>query len=408
MIIVNDDFKKSIEIACENLNEKQIRLFLGATAKSLGHGGIRLVSKISGVSEPTIRKGMRELEEDRPVDDDRIRKNGAGRKAIEEKYPGTDIKKLILAIIDPHTYGDPERVLSYTTMSLRKIQEVLKNEYSIEISHTKIGAFLEELGYSRQANRKRLQVGEPHPERNAQFEFINDTAQEFLSAGEPVISIDTKKKENIGNFKNEGTEYRPKNNPRPVLDHDFPLPELGKVAPYGVYVLNNNTGFVNLGLSHDTAEFAGASVLAWWESVGKWTFPNATRLYITCDCGGSNGNRLHMWKYELSKIADATGLEIHVSHYPPGTSKWNKIEHKLFCYITKNWQGQPLVDVETVVRLIGSTTTTKGLSVTCKVDERHYELGVTVPNDIFNNINIEYLNMEQWNYIIRPSKTKSN
>lgn len=401
---INDDYKRSILIACKNLNEKELRLYLGSTAKSLGYGGIKLVSEISNTSVPTIRRGIKELKNEQYIDNNRVRMPGAGRKSLKEQYP--DILNIIKNIVEPNTYGDPEKIILYTTMSLRKIENLLKEKYSIEISHTKIAEFLEELGYSRQSNKKKLQVGKPHPNRNEQFEHINETAQKFIEEGEPVISVDTKKKENIGNFKNTGTEYRPKKNPRSVLDHDFPIQELGKVAPYGIYVVNNNTGFVNLGISHDTAEFAGNSVLRWWESVGKWTFPNATKLYITCDCGGSNGNRLHMWKYELSKIADITGLEIHVSHYPPGTSKWNKIEHRLFCYITKNWQGKPLVDIETVVNLIGSTTTTKGLSVICKVDKTHYELGVKISDMIFNNINIQYLNMHQWNYIIRPTKNE--
>ena len=405
MVTVNDDYRRSIVNACKNLDEKQRRIFLGLQAKAIGYGGIKLMSQISGVSVPTIRRGIREQDAGNNVSDERVRSKGAGRKRIEEKYADVDIKSKILEIVDPHTYGDPERVLSYTTMSLRKIQEELLKE-SIEVSHTKIGHILSDLGYSRQGNKKQLQVGTPHPDRNSQFEHINQTAKDFISEGEPVISIDTKKKENVGNFKNNGTEYRQKKDPRPVLDHDFPLPELGKVAPYGVYVLNNNTGFVNLGTSHDTAEFAGASVLAWWESVGRATFPHATKLYITCDCGGSNGNRLHMWKYELSKIADATGLEIQVSHYPPGTSKWNKIEHRLFCYITENWQGQPLVDIQTIVNLIGSTTTKTGLTVKCLVDMNHYELGVKVSDELFDAIDIEYLDMGQWNYIIRPTKNE--
>lgn len=404
MININDDYKQSILLACDNLDEKQLRLFLGATAKSLGHGGIKLISQISGVSVPTIRRGIRELEAGYAPDDERIRRKGAGRRPVTECYPG--IMEAIQKIIEPHTYGSPEKAVSYTTMSLRRMENILLADYGIKVSHTKISSILDAMGYSRQANKKCLQTGTPHPDRNAQFGFINSTAEGFLQKGEPAISVDTKKKENIGNFKNSGTEYRQKKSPRPVLDHDFPLKELGKVAPYGIYVLNNNTGFINLGTSHDTAEFAGASVLGWWECVGKHTFPDATRLYITCDCGGSNGNRLHMWKYELSKIADITGLEIHVSHYPSGTSKWNKIEHRLFCYISKNWQGQPLVDIETVVSLIGSTTTTKGLSVICRVDENHYDLGVKVSDAIFNTLNIEYLNMGQWNYIIRPSKNE--
>ena len=248
-----------------------------------------------------------------------------------------------------------------------------------------------------------LQVGEPHPDRNRQFEFINSKAENFLRQGLPVISVDTKKKENIGNFKNNGQEYRKSGDPRKVLDHDFPIPELGKVAPYGVYVLNDNTGFVNLGTDHDTAEFAVESIFRWWTTIGKHTFPDADKIYINCDNGGSNGSRLHLWKYELQQFANITGLEIHISHFPPGTSKWNKIEHRLFCYISKSWQGQPLIDIETVVQLISNTTTSKGLKVICRVDNNKYELSRKIPEEEYKNIHIiseEILG--DWNYIIIP------
>jgi len=214
-----------------------------------------------------------------------------------------------------------------------------------------------------------LQVGEPHPDRNEQFEHINATAASYLAEGEPVISIDTKKKENIGNFKNNGKEYREKKDPRKVLDHDFPIEELGKIAPYGIYNLNNNTGFVNVGTSKDTSEFAGESITRWWDIVGKHTFPSSTKIYINCDCGGSNSNKTYMWKYQLQLFANHTGLEVEISHFPPGTSKWNKVEHRLFCYISKNWEGKPLVDIETAIDLIGSTRTTAGLEVVCIRDD---------------------------------------
>jgi hypothetical protein len=248
-----------------------------------------------------------------------------------------------------------------------------------------------------------LQKGEANPDRNAQFEYINKTANEFLEAGEPVISVDTKKKENIGNFKNNGREYQPKGEPRKVLDHDFPIEKLGKIAPYGVYNVNNNIGFVNVGTSHDTSEFAVESISRWWETVGKHTFSNAKKLYITCDCGGSNGNRVRMWKYQLQQFADRTHLEVQVSHFPPGTSKWNKVEHRLFCYISKNWQGKPLVDIQTAIDLIGSTRTTKGLKVICVRDDTEYKLAKKVSDDDFKAINIKKLTLfESWNYLILP------
>jgi hypothetical protein len=250
-----------------------------------------------------------------------------------------------------------------------------------------------------------LQVGEAHPDRNAQFEHINATAAEYIERGEPVISVDTKKKETIGNFKNGGQEYRGNKDPRKVLDHDFPIKELGKISPYGVYNLNNNTGFVNIGTSHDTSEFAVESISRWWEAVGKHTFPGSKRIYINCDCGGSNDYRKRMWKYQLQQFADRTGLEIEISHFPPGTSKWNKVEHRLFCYISKNWQGKPLVDVQTAVDLIGSTRTNVGLEVICVRDDTEYQLAKKVSDADFDTILIVRLHpFESWNYKILPHK----
>jgi hypothetical protein len=274
----------------------------------------------------------------------------------------------------------------------------------LKVSHTTVGEILESLEYSKQANQKMLQVGEAHPDRNAQFEYINETAGKYIEEEIPVISVDTKKKEKIGNFKNEGQEYRKKGQARKVLDHDFPIEELGKIAPYGVYNVNKNLGFVNVGTSHDTSEFAVESISRWWEAVGKHTYPGAKTLYITCDSGGSNGNRVRMWKYQLQQFSNRTGLTIHVSHFPAGTSKWNKIEHRLFCYISKNWQGKPLIDVQTAVELIGSTRTTTGLKVICVRDDTEYELAKKVSDEEFEKINIEkILPFGSWNYYIRPN-----
>jgi len=381
------------------LNEMQKRLFLASEAMSYGRGGIAEVIRISGVSRNTVKRGMVELQNGETFDK-RIRKSGGGRSYVEEKYPG--IEEKIRILVDGSTYGNPERVLSYTTESLRKIKRELESQ-GIDISHETIGKILESMDYSKQANQKMLQVGEPHPDRNAQFEHINKTAAEYISLGVPVISVDTKKKENIGNFKNNGQEYRQTKDPRKVLDHDFPIKELGKIAPYGVYNLNNNTGFVNVGTSHDTSEFAVESISRWWETVGKHTFPGTSKIYINCDSGGSNGNRRRMWKYQLQQFADRTGLKIEVSHFPPGTSKWNKIEHRLFCYISKNWQGKPLVDVQTAVDLIGSTCTTTGLEVICVRDDTEYELAKKVSDLEFESINIIKITpFESWNYKILP------
>ena len=390
------------------LNEAQRRQLQGCIADALGHGGVAYINSITGSARNTITHGkadldntQREKEEEGAREQSHgIRRPGGGRKKISEKQPRLyqDIEELI----DPNTYGNPMKPLRWTTLSLRKIAEALL-EKGYKVSQNIVSRALDAMGYSKQQNQKMYQVGNQHPDRDAQFRHINETAQEYLDKGEPVISIDTKKKENVGNFKNAGSEYRKGKDPRKVLDHDFPIPELGKVNPYGVYVLNNNIGFINLGTSHDTAEFAGESVYRWWETIGKNTFPKAKRLYINCDGGGSNSSRRWVWKYQLQLLANKTGLEIEVSHFPPGTSKWNKVEHRLFCYISKNWQGQPLVDIETIVSLIGSTTTKKGLKVICQVDNNIYETGKNITEEEKSNINIEFLEpLTQWNYIIRP------
>ena len=384
------------------LDERQRRIYLAVEAQSYGWGGISRVCEISGVAPFTVRQGLAEINGEVPLAaSDRVRAPGGGRKRLENSMP--DLDDHILRIVDGSTYGNPEKVLSYTTMSLRGIQERLLTEYGESVSFSSVGNILEKLGYSKQANQKMLQVGKAHPDRNQQFEFINSKAARFLKQGLPVISVDTKKKENIGNFKNNGLEYRKKGDPRKVLDHDFLIPELGKIAPYGVYVLNNNTGFVNLGTDHDTAEFAAESILRWWSAVGKNTFPDATKIYINCDNGGSNGSRLHLWKYELQQFANITGLEVNVSHFPPGTSKWNKIEHRLFCYISKSWQGQPLIDIETVVQLVSNTTTSKGLKVICQVDNNKYALKRKVSDEDYDKIRlVPGKTLGEWNYIIKP------
>ena len=382
------------------LNEMQRRQYAASLAITYGYGGATVVHEITGVSLNTITAGKKELGLKSAGESGRVRKAGGGPKWAEEKYP--DIQKYVREIVDGKTYGNPDKILSWTTESLRSIQKALAQTYNISTSHVTVGAILEALGYSKQANQKMLQVGESHPDRNAQFEFINGKAKEYIEAGEPVISVDTKKKEKIGNFRNSGQEYRRNKDPRKVLDHDFPIKELGKIAPYGIYNLNHNMGFVNVGTSHDTAEFAVESISRWWGVVGKRTFPKATKLLITCDSGGSNGAKTRLWKYQLSQLAKRIGIEIHVCHFPPGTSKWNKVEHRLFCYISKRWQGKPLVSVETAINLIGSTTTTTGLKVLCQRDENIYELAKTVPDEDFESIKIERLSpFENWNYILK-------
>ena len=391
--------KERIERMRPLLDERQWRLYLANEAMSAGYGGISEVSRITGVSRTTITKGIEELSAGETIKG-RVRSEGGGRNYVEATY--SDIEERIRKLIDGSTYGNPERVLSYTTESLRKTEGELKSQ-GVDVSYKTIGKILDSMDYSKQANQKMLQVGEPHPDRNAQFEHINKTAAEYLAAGNPVISVDTKKKENIGNFKNPGQEYRKKKDPRKVLDHDFPIEELGKISPYGVYNLNNNTGFVNVGTSHDTSEFAVESISRWWETVGKHTFPGKKRIYINCDSGGSNGYRVRMWKFQIQEFANRTGLEVEVSHFPRGTSKWNKVEHRLFCYISQSWKGKPLVDVQTAVDLIGSTSTATGLKVICVRDDTEYKLKKKVSNKDFEAININKIPpFEAWNYTISP------
>ena len=386
-------------------DEKCKRILLSKAAEVYGYGGKAHIIALTNTTYPTLHAGGVDANDEEFISSTRIRREGGGRKPITETYPG--ITDILEQIIDGNTYGDPCKELHWvsSTLSLRKISTILEKEYSISISYVKVSQLLKAMGYSKQVNQKMEQLGTPNPNRNEQFEFINQTAHTYLVSGDPVISVDTKKKENIGNFKNSGSEYRKKKDPRKVFDHDFLIPELGKVAPYGVYVLNDNSGFINLGISHDTSEFAVSSISYWWDAVGKNNFPDAKRIYITCDGGGSNGSRSRNWKYELQQFANDTGLEIMVSHYPPGTSKWNKIEHRMFCYISKNWQGKPLIDIETVISLISNTTTKKGLSIVCQLDKKVYETGRKISDEELSKLNITQCEtLGQWNYIVRPQK----
>jgi transposase len=344
------------------------------------------------------------MKENNRVEDttERIRRIGGGRKSVWEKHP--KIKEEIESIVGNATFGNPENPLAYTTKSTRKIKRIL-NERGYEIGHNVVGDLLKELGYSLQQNHKMLQTGEEHPDRNTQFERINDKAKRFLLSGDPVISIDAKKKEPVGNFKNDGRVYKPKKEPAKVLDHDFPLKELGKVTPYGVYDIGRNEGFVNSGISKDTSEFAADGISRWRLTIGKNTYPESRRIHINCDSGGSNGYKNRLFKLQLQEFADQSNLEVHVSHFPPGTSKWNKIEHRLFCYISSHWRGQPLINIETIINLIGSTTTTTGLTVKCVKDDNVYRIGIKVTDEDFGRINLTKEEIcPAWNYIISPSK----
>ena len=405
---INVDVSKLDELILlisNSVDEKQKRILLGKATEVYGRGGATHVKELTGVAFSTLHSGNVEANsEEGIVSDGRTRREGAGRKPFAEHHP--DVIKAIEKIIDGQTYGDPSKVIHWVpqSMSLRKIEAILLDEYGIQISHVKVSQLLTDMGYSKQVNQKMLQAGEPSPDRDEQFGLINDLAKQYLEAGDPMISVDTKKKENIGNFKNNGAEYRKTKDPRKVWDHDFPVAELGKVNPYGVYVLNSNTGFINLGTDHDTSEFAVTSIAAWWDSCGKNSFPEARRIYITCDGSGSNSSRSQAWKCGLQKLADYTGLEIMVSHYPPGASKWNKIEHRMFCYISKNWQGKPLIDIETVVSLISNTTTKNGLKIDCLVDNNVYAIGRKVSDEELAQVNhIPYKRLGKWNYTIMPN-----
>ena len=392
--------EKKINQMMSKLNEKQLRQYLGSEAEALGRGGIAVIARISGKSRNTIVAGIKENKRGEK-DTGRIRKAGGGRKPINVKYP--DIAKEIEKIVCDTTFGNPENPLSYTTKSTRKIQQLLKMK-KYEVGYDTVACILKELGYSLQLNQKMLQIGEQHPDRDKQFQFINSKAKRFLKAGIPVISVDAKKKENIGNFINNGKIYRKQKNPIKVLDHDFPIKELGKVIPYGIYDIGKNEGFVNLGISTDTPEFAVESISRWWLTLGKNTYPKATSLYINCDGGGSNGSKNKLFKFQLQQFANQSGLQVHLSHFPPGTSKWNKIEHRMFCYISSHWKGQPLINIKTVIQLIGSTTTTTGLKIKCIKDDTIYKIGIKVSGDDFGSINIKNISiMPAWNYVISPN-----
>lgn len=382
------------------LNERSLRCWSAAEAKALGRGGISLVCRATGISRPTIYKGLAELSQEDKLDFNRIRAPGGGRKKLTEQHP--ELSGVLDKLIDPFTRGDPESPLRWTSKSTAKLAEEL-NRRGYKIDQKTVYNMLSENDYSMQSNRKGIE-GSSHPDRDAQFCFINKEAKKCHDAGYPVLSVDTKKKENLGNYKNGGREWRPKKTPIKVNTHDFPNKELGKVAPYGIYDLESNKGWLSLGISHDTAEFAVASLRDWWKEVGQLRYKQSESIMITADCGGSNGYRVRLWKYELQKLANELNRNIVVRHFPPGTSKWNKIEHRMFSYITHNWRGQPLVDMQTVVNLISNTTTKKGLEIKVKVDEREYKKGRKISDKEFSEINIEREEFHgDWNYTIKPN-----
>ena len=383
------------------LDERLRRLIAAAEAKVLGHGGISAVAECTGVSRRSIHAGLKELEaahlQESPGQS-RIRRPGAGRKSAVEI--DSTLQSDLELLIEPVTRGDPESPLRWTCKSLRTLADEL-SRMGHKVSHTHIGKLLVQLGYSLQGNKKTLE-GTSHPDRNAQFEYINTETTIRLTAGEPVISVDTKKKELIGDFKNNGRAWRPKGAPTEVKVHDF-IGEGGRANPYGVYDIGGDKGWVSVGTDHDTASFAVQTIRRWWQVVGSNTYPNAKELFITADGGGSNGSRVRLWKLELQGLADEIGIPIRVSHYPPGTSKWNKIEHRLFSFITMNWRGQPLISHEVMLNLIANTKTKAGLSIKVEMDSKEYPKGIKVPDDVFTAISLKRDDFHgEWNYAIFP------
>jgi transposase len=385
-----------------HLDERSRRLIAASEALQLGHGGISQVSRACGLSRVTITKGVEELNEE-PLPAGRQRRAGAGRPGMLRRDP--DVLSALEALVEPLTRGDPESPLRWTCRSTRSLAAQLARE-GHPASRTSVGQLLHRLEYSLQSNRK-TEEGADHADRDAQFQHINRVVQRALAKGRPVISVDTKKKELVGNYENKGRQWRPKRSPEPVNGHDFPAPAVPRAYPYGIYDLGRNTGFVNVGTDHDTGAFAVASIRGWWRREGRRLYPAANQLLITADGGGSNGYRLRLWKLELQKLATEIKLAIHVCHFPPGTSKWNKVEHRLFSFISSNWRGEPLRDYETVVRLIAGATTATGLTVTCRLDRRKYTLGRKVTDQEFDQINLRPAPFHgEWNYSILPARVK--
>lgn len=373
-------------------------------AVSLGYGGVSLVSRACGLSRKAIRKGIVELQSRSKPLLGRVRRAGGGRKSITHSDPA--LVQTLEALIDEQTRGDPQSALRWICKSTRAIAaELIEQDHPV--SHMKVAQILHDLHYSLQGNRK-TEEGADHPDRDAQFRHINATVKKCLGQGIPVISVDTKKKEILGNYHNAGQQWLPAKHPREVQGHDFPSPTVPRAYPYGIYDIGRNAGFVNVGTDHDTGAFAVASIRGWWRSEGRHIYPRAKSILITADGGGSNGWRLRLWKLELQKLADQTALDIAVCHFPPGTSKWNKIEHRLFSFISSNWRGEPLRDYETIVNLIAATTTAKGLKVTCRLDRRKYPVGREVTKEQMKQVNLERNKFHgEWNYLIKPNVKKN-
>lgn len=389
---------EKFESVLPSLNERQRRCVLGAEAKAIGRGGVALVARVAGVSRPTVRKGVAELGQ--PAEPDRVRRRGGGRKSVEASDP--KILRALERLVDPHTRGDPMSPLRWTCKSTRTLAEELSRQ-GHEVSHWTVARLLHEAGYSLQANAKTIE-GKQHPDRDAQFRYINDSVARFLRAGDPVVSMDSKKKELVGSFKNAGETWRPAGDPQKVRTHDFEDKQLGKAVPYGVYDVGADAGWVSVGDDHDTAAFAVETLRRWWRSVGRRAYPKARRLLVCADAGGSNSHRSRLWKLELGRFASETGLRITVCHFPPGTSKWNTIEHRLFAHISMNWRGQPLQSHEVILELIGATTTRTGLRVRAKRDTGNYPTGIKVSDEELATVRIKPHEFHgDWNYMLLPT-----
>jgi hypothetical protein len=400
-MIDEDAIRQRWDAVGSQLDERGRRLFAAAEVRAAGWGGLAAVSRITGLARSTINRGEDDLDA-APLPRGQVRRRGGGRRAIAETNPG--LVPALKRLVEPATLGDPMRPLIWVSKSMDKLAAAL-TEMGHPISADTVRKELTKLGFSRQFNRK-ADEGSHHPDRNAQFEHINAKAVAAQAAGQPVISVDTKKKELIGNYKNGGTDYRPQGSPHRVKVHDFEDKTLGKVVPYGVYDVSANEGWVSVGITSDTAEFAVQSIRTWLDRMGRERYPEARELIITADCGGSNGARVRLWKAELQRLADETGLTLHVHHYPPGTSKWNKIEHRLFCHITQNWRSRPLTSRRAVVELIGATTTKTGLRVESALDERTYLKGRKVSKAEMASLHITGDPFHpEWNYTINPRQS---
>jgi len=394
-----EEIKRRYERIAGELNERTRRLFAATEAMAIGWGGISVVSRATGLARQVISAGIKELQQGERAGEGRIRRIGGGRKSTASKDPR--LREDLERLVEPVTRGDPESPLRWTSKSVRKLAKELQ-QMGHQVSHELVSELLHALGYSLQANRKTREGG-THPDRDAQFEHLNAQAEAFLVAGEPVVSVDAKKKELVGDFKNAGREWHPQGKPEEVQVYDFPIPGLGRATPYGVYDLSRNTGWVNVGIDHNTAAFAVESIRRWWNEVGRQQYPQATRLLISADGGESLGSRVRLWKWEVQQLADETGLSITVCHLPPGTSKWNKIEHRLFAWISQNWRGKPLTSYAVILKLIAATTTEAGLTVQCQLDTNRYPAGRKLSDEEMATLSIQPDSFHgEWNYTILP------